>query len=192
MHLKWAASRNHSWRPSEKKAWSLRSCDTVLGGGLPGHPTGVAHPSHLLLVVAAAGLADGELAVQTFPLAVHQELEGLQAANAVRDRQRGLRPQQLQLGVLLLDLSLQLAANTGGGEEERIQGTLKRKLGLDRSWCRFIVFIFGLSGPGYSKLGGSQIYYWDNYRVVQSNILSPGIWTVRCIPQKQNSYMQAH
>jgi len=76
----------------------------------PGHPAVVAHPAVLLLVVAAAGLAGVQLAVQTLPLAVDQELEGLEAADAMGVGQVGLVPQQLLLVVLLLDLGLQLAA----------------------------------------------------------------------------------
>lgn len=60
----------------------------------------------LLRTVAAAGLADVETAVQTLTLAVHQEFEWLQAANAVRCRQAGLRFQELSLCVLFLNLSL--------------------------------------------------------------------------------------
>lgn len=46
-------------------------------GPLPGHVTGVAHPAVLRVVVAAAGLADVELAVETLAPGVEQELEGL-------------------------------------------------------------------------------------------------------------------
>lgn len=85
--------------------------------GSPGHAAVVAHPAVLLLVVAAAGLAGVHPAVQALPLAVHQELEGLQAADAVGVGQAGLGAQQLPLVVLLLDLGLQLAA--AGGEGRR-------------------------------------------------------------------------
>lgn len=60
----------------------------------------------LLRTVAAASLADVEMAVQTLTLAVHQELEGLQAANAVGSSEVGLRAQELSLCVLLLKLGL--------------------------------------------------------------------------------------
>lgn len=50
----------------------------------PGHAAVVTHPAVLLLVVAAAGLAGEHAAVQALPLAVDQELEGLQAADAER------------------------------------------------------------------------------------------------------------
>lgn len=63
----------------------------------------------LLLVVAAAGLAGEHATVETLSLAVHQELEGLQAADAQRVGQFTLRPQQLLLRVLFLDLGLQVA-----------------------------------------------------------------------------------
>ena len=68
----------------------------------PGHVAGVAYPSVLLLVVAAAGFAGVQLAVQTLALAVNKELEGLQAADAVGLCQAGPSAQQLSLGVLLL------------------------------------------------------------------------------------------
>ena len=78
---------------------------------------GVTHPAPLLLVVAAAGLAGVQLAVQTLPLAVHQELEGLQAADAEGVRQAGLGAHQdLSLGVLLLYLGLQVAGREGRGD----------------------------------------------------------------------------
>lgn len=79
---------------------------------LPGHVAGITHPAMLLLVVAAAGLAGEHEAVQTLALAVDQELEGLQAADAVRVRQLGLGAQQLSLRVLLRYLSLQISAET--------------------------------------------------------------------------------
>lgn len=60
----------------------------------------------LLRTVAAAGLADVEMAVQTLALAVHQEFEGLQAADAVGSSEVGLRFQELSLCVLFLNLSL--------------------------------------------------------------------------------------
>lgn len=64
----------------------------------------------LLLVVAAAGLAGVHAAVQTLALAVDQELEGLQAADAHRVGHVALRAQQLSLRVLLLNLILQITA----------------------------------------------------------------------------------
>lgn len=51
-------------------------------GGSPGHAAVVTHPAVFLLVVAAAGLAGVHVAVQALALAVDQELEGLQAADA--------------------------------------------------------------------------------------------------------------
>lgn len=83
----------------------------------PGHAAVVAHPAVLLLVVAAAGLAGEHVTVQTLTLAVDQELEWLQAADAEGVRQLALRTQQLALRVLLLDLSLQLS----GKQEAVIQ-----------------------------------------------------------------------
>ena len=80
----------------------------------PGHAAVVAHPAVLLLVVAAAPLARVQLAVQTLALVVDEELEGLQAADAVGVAQVGLGAQQLPLGVLLLDLSLQLPGGREG------------------------------------------------------------------------------
>lgn len=74
---------------------------------LPGHAAGVTYPAQLLLVVAAAGLAGEQLAVETLALAVDQELERLEAADAVRLRQAALPAQKLYLTVLLLNLSLQ-------------------------------------------------------------------------------------
>lgn len=67
---------------------------------------GVAHPAVLPLVVAAAALADVELAVQTLALGVDQELEGLEASDAVALSQPGLVPQKLSLGVFFLNLCL--------------------------------------------------------------------------------------
>lgn len=75
---------------------------------LPGHATGITHPAQLLLVVAAAGLADVELAVQTLTLGVDQELEGLQTSNTVRLGQAALVSQQLSLGVFFFYLCLQV------------------------------------------------------------------------------------
>lgn len=75
---------------------------------LPGHATGITHPAQLLLVVAAAGLADVELAVQTLTLGVDQELEGLQTSNTVRLSQAALVSQQLSLGVFFFNLCLQV------------------------------------------------------------------------------------
>ena len=59
---------------------------------LPGHVTGITHWAELLLVVAAAGLADVMVAVQTLTSAVDQELEGLETPNAVGLSQAGLVP----------------------------------------------------------------------------------------------------
>lgn len=59
----------------------------------------------LLCAVSAASLADVETAVQTLSLAVHQELEGMQAADTVGSSEIGLRAQELSLCVLLLNLS---------------------------------------------------------------------------------------
>lgn len=67
---------------------------------------GVTHPAMLPLVVAAAGLADVELAVQTLALGVDQELEGLEASDAVALSEPGLAAQQLSLSVFLLNLCL--------------------------------------------------------------------------------------
>lgn len=83
----------------------------------PGHAAVVAHPAVLFLVVAAAGLADEHVTVQTLAFAVDQELEGLQAADTQRAAQVVLRSQQLSLRVLLLDLSLQLSATTTTDED---------------------------------------------------------------------------
>lgn len=79
----------------------------------PGHAAVVTHPAVLLLVVAAAGLAGEHATVQTLALAAHQELEGLQAADAERVGRSALRAQQLPLRVLLLDLGLQLTETRG-------------------------------------------------------------------------------
>lgn len=68
----------------------------------------------LLFVVAAAGLAGEHTAVQALALAVDQELEGLQAADAQRVGQLLLGAQQLPLRALLLNLGLQVAAGGGG------------------------------------------------------------------------------
>lgn len=73
---------------------------------LPGHVAGVTHPAMLPLVVAAAGLADVELAVQTLALGVDQELEGLEASDAVAFSEPGLVAQQLSLSIFLLNLCL--------------------------------------------------------------------------------------
>ncbi len=81
-------------------------------GVSPGHAAVVTHPAVLLLVVAAAGLAGVHAAVQTLTFTVDQELEGPQAADAVRVGQLTLRTQQLSLRVLLLDFSLQITAKT--------------------------------------------------------------------------------
>lgn len=68
--------------------------------------TRITQPAILLLVVTAAGLADEEMAVQTLSLAVDQELERLEATNTERFGQAGLVPQQLSLGVFLLNFGL--------------------------------------------------------------------------------------
>lgn len=67
---------------------------------------GVTHPSILLLLVAAAGLADVDLAVQALTLVVEQEFKRLETANAVRLGQAGLAPQQLFLRIFSLNLGL--------------------------------------------------------------------------------------
>lgn len=87
----------------EKLTHCCKSCHF-----LPGHATGITHPAQLLLVVAAAGLADVELAVQTLTLGVDQELEGLQTSNTVRLSQAALVSQQLSLGVFFFYLCLQV------------------------------------------------------------------------------------
>lgn len=74
--------------------------------------TGITHRAILLLVVAAAGLADVQVAVQTLTFAIDQELEGLKTSYTVGLSQAGLVPQQLSLGVLLLNLCLQLPEST--------------------------------------------------------------------------------
>lgn len=68
--------------------------------------TGVADPAVLLVVVAAAGLADVELAVEALVPGVEQELEGLQTSDAVGLSETGLLAQQLSLGVFSLDFVL--------------------------------------------------------------------------------------
>lgn len=73
---------------------------------LPGHVTGLAHPAALLVVVAAAGLADVEVTVETLAPGVEQELVGLQTSDAVGLGQSGLVAQQLSLGVFSLDFVL--------------------------------------------------------------------------------------
>lgn len=70
--------------------------------------TRVAHPSVLLVVVAAAGLADEELAVETLAPGVEQELVGLQTPDAVRLGQAGLVAEKLPLGIFSLDFVLQV------------------------------------------------------------------------------------
>lgn len=70
--------------------------------------TGVAYPAVLLVVVAAARLADEELAVETLAPGVEQELKGLQTSDAVRLGQAGLVAEQLSLGVFSLDFGLQV------------------------------------------------------------------------------------
>lgn len=77
-----------------------------VSASLPGHVAGVTHPALLPLVVAAAGLADVQLAVQTLALGVDQELEGLETPDAVALSQPGLVAQQLSLRVFFLDLCL--------------------------------------------------------------------------------------
>lgn len=74
--------------------------------GLPGHVAGVTHPAVLPLVVAAAGLADVELAVQTLALGVDQELEGMEASDAVALDEPGLVAEQLSLCVFFLNFCL--------------------------------------------------------------------------------------
>lgn len=82
--------------------------DTDFGSwpSLPGHVAGVTHPAMFPLVVAAAGLADVELAVQTLAPGVDQELEGLETSDAVALSQLGLVAQQLSLCVFFLNLCL--------------------------------------------------------------------------------------
>lgn len=103
------------WIPTRDRCFSFRSrCRLhhewtfLMCHFLPGHATGVTHPAQLLLVVEAAGLADVELTVQTLTLAVDQELERLQTADAVRVGQARLVAQQLSLGVFSFDLGLKL------------------------------------------------------------------------------------
>lgn len=84
---------------------------------VPGEAAGVADPALLLLVVAAAALAGVEVAVQALPLAVQQELEGLQAVDAVGFVEVGLVCQERPLAAFLVDLAFQLPAErpqTGG------------------------------------------------------------------------------
>lgn len=83
--------------------------------------TGVAHPSVLLVVVAAAGLAGVELAVETLAPGVEQELEGLQTPDAVRLGQAGLVAQQLPLGVFSFDFGLQLPGKEKFGHMEELR-----------------------------------------------------------------------
>lgn len=106
---------------------------------LPGHATGITHPAQLLLVVAAAGLADVELAVQTLTLGVDQELEGLQTSNTVRLSQAALVSQQLSLGVFFFNLCLQVTEKDKVGNRRvyyrrqeilPIVTCIKRKRGL--------------------------------------------------------------
>lgn len=82
----------------------------------PGHAAVVAHPTVLLLVVAAAGLARVHVTVQTLTFAVDQELKWLQAADAERIRRALLRTQQLPFGPFFLDPGLQLAGRQVTGE----------------------------------------------------------------------------
>ena len=92
----------------------------------------------LLFIVAAAGLAGVELAVQALALAVHQELERLQAADAVGVRQAGLSAQQLSLGVLFLDLCLQVPATMRhelAMNQTLRKGRLKRRSPLSMKRC---------------------------------------------------------
>lgn len=67
---------------------------------------GLAHPALLPLVVAAAGPADVQPTVQTLAPGVDQELEGLEAADAVALSQPALVAQQLSLRVFFLNLCL--------------------------------------------------------------------------------------
>lgn len=77
---------------------------------VPGQAAGIAHPALLLLVVAAAVLADVEVTVQALPLAVQKELEGLETVDAVGFVEVGLICQELSLAALLVDLPFQLPA----------------------------------------------------------------------------------
>ena len=79
-------------------------------GAVPGEAAGIADPALLLLVVAAAVLAGVEAAVQALPLAVQQELEGLEAVDAVGFVEVGLTRQELSLAALLVNLAFQLPA----------------------------------------------------------------------------------
>lgn len=72
---------------------------------VPGEAAGIADPALLLLVVAAAVLAGIEVAVLALPLAVEQELEGLEAVDAVGFVEVGLICQELSLAALLVDLA---------------------------------------------------------------------------------------
>lgn len=83
--------------------------------------TGVAHPAVLLVVVATAGLAGVELAVETLAPRVEQELEGLQTPDAVRLGQAGLVAQQLPLGVFSFDFGLQLPGKEKFGHMEELR-----------------------------------------------------------------------
>jgi len=78
---------------------------------IPGEAAGVTDPALLPLVVAAAALAGVEAAIQALPLAVQQELEGLQAVHAVRFVQVGLVGQELSLAAFLVYLALQVPAD---------------------------------------------------------------------------------
>lgn len=86
--------------------------------------TGVAHPAVLLVVVAAAGLAGVELAVETLAPGVEQELEGLQTSDAVRLGQAGLVAQQLPLGVFSFDFGLQLPGKEKFGHMEELRSAV--------------------------------------------------------------------
>lgn len=79
-------------------------------GEVPGDTAGIADPTLLLLVVAAAVLAGVEAAVQALSLAVQQELEGLEAVDAVGFVEVGLIRQKLSLAALLVNLAFQLPA----------------------------------------------------------------------------------
>lgn len=90
----------------EARPWPSPS----IAGAVPGEAAGIADPALLLLVVAAAVLAGVEVAVQALPLAVQQELEGLEAVDAVGFIEVGLIRQKLSLAALLVDLAFQLPA----------------------------------------------------------------------------------
>lgn len=77
---------------------------------VPGEAAGITDPALLLLVVAAAVLAGVEAAVQALPLAVQQELEGLEAVDTVGFVEVGLIRQELSLVALLVNLAFQLPA----------------------------------------------------------------------------------